>query len=161
MTIDSYYSIFYFLGEFLLKFSEGIVENEPEVTPKPRLIAKNNLFYPIQKRSSSTKSSASSSKRFKTLTIHQITGSERIELAKEILANHNGSATKYRFHLQTLAENSDEIINITSVDVYKKIVQEYNNRDDISPDWRQNLKTLKTTYLGSIETAKKLKGEFH
>lgn len=109
--------------------------------------------------SSSTKSSASSSKRFKTVTIHKITGSERIELAKEILANHNGSATKYRFHLQTLAENSDEIINIASVDVYKKIVQEYNNRDDISPDWRQNLKTLASTYLSSIETAKKLKGE--
>jgi len=52
LTIDRYSSIFYFLGEFLLKFNEGIVENEPEVTPKPRLIAKNNLFYPIQKRSS-------------------------------------------------------------------------------------------------------------
>ena len=75
------------------------------------------------------------------------------------MACHNGSATKYRFHLQTLAETSNQIINIASEDVYRKILQEYNNRNDISPDWRQNLKTLASGYLSSIETAKKLKGK--
>ena len=107
---------------------------------------------------SASSSSKSNSNRVKIVTFHQITGSERINTAKEILANHGGSATKYRLHLISQTENSDQIINIASVEVYKKILQEYNNRDDISTNWQQNLKASASTFLASIR-GKKIHGK--
>ena len=217
---------------------EDIKQNEPDVNPPPRLIAKNGLIYQFQKRittpyirinaqcsyckktckttgkytiivqtcpdpssdivqvnvertdhdhillisssSSSSSSSPSSSpahsidsdystqsenyaqngtKKYKTVTIHQITGLERTEIAQEIIQNHGSSAEKYRLHLISLTEKSDVILNIASAEVYRKILSQYNTRDDISTDWRQNLKASASTYSATIP-AKKIHGRF-
>ena len=34
------------------KFDKGIAENETDVMPKPRLVPKNHVYYPIKSRSS-------------------------------------------------------------------------------------------------------------
>ena len=34
------------------KFEKGIAENETDVMPKPRLVPKNHVYYPIKSRSS-------------------------------------------------------------------------------------------------------------
>ncbi|CAF1110079.1 unnamed protein product [Brachionus calyciflorus] len=75
------------------------------------------------------------------LVQYQIRGKEEREnIAKEIILNHNGSAKHYR-----LALIGRKIENVASEDVYSKIVSEYNNRNNISNNWLDNLLSNSTT----------------
>ena len=71
---------------------------------------------------------------FNIRSIHQISGSEREKVAEDIRLNFRGSAKAYRLAL--IARNS---LNIASEDVYRKILQQYSNKEDISVNWQINL----------------------
>jgi hypothetical protein len=65
--------------------------------------------------------------------------------------NHNKSAKSYRD--SRLAEG----LPVASEDVYRKIMQEYLNRESLSTDWFNNLLTNATT-LDAAAKGKKLDG---
>lgn len=100
----------------------------------------------------STKSSYSSEDErepFEIKCIHQITGSEREMIAKEMLAEYNGSAVAYRKAL--IARKAP---NIASKEVYRKILSEYSHKNDISSNWSQNLLSSASSFDALLKSAK-------
>ena len=71
----------------------------------------------------------------------QIIGEERSIVAQEIMNKHFGSARRYRLHL--LSQN---IKNVPEEEVFRKILSEYNSKDQMAIDWYQNLISTAATY---------------
>ncbi len=102
--------------------------------------------------SSSTSTSSKSSNQFKITSIHQITGQERIEIAKTIILEYAGSSKAYRLALIAM-----KAVNIASEEVYRKIVEQYRNKEDTSVSWEVNLKSTAASTHSSVR-GKKLNG---
>jgi hypothetical protein len=81
----------------------------------------------------------------------QIIGQDRINVAMEMILNHNGSSKSYR------DSRINDGLPVASVDVYTKIMQEYSNRESISTDWYNNLLTHATTLNATVD-GKKING---
>jgi hypothetical protein len=79
-----------------------------------------------------TKSTFLGPKNFKD---RQKTGQDRINVAMEMILNHNGSSKSYR------DSRINDGLPVASVDVYSKIIQEYSNRESLSTDWYHTVNT--------------------
>jgi hypothetical protein len=102
--------------------------------------------------SSTSSKSSKSSNQFKITSIHQITGQERIEIAKTIILEYAGSSKAYRLALIAM-----KAVNIASEEVYRKIVEQYRNKEDTSVSWEVNLKSTAASTHSSVR-GKKLNG---
>ena len=101
---------------------------------------------------SSSSTSSKSSNEFKITSIHQITGQERVEIVKTIILEYAGSSKAYRLALIAM-----KAVNIASEEVYRKIVEQYRNKEDTSVSWEVNLKSTAASTHSSVR-GKKLNG---
>jgi hypothetical protein len=65
-----------------------------------------------------------------------------------MLAYH-GSAHSYRAALISKGEK-----NVAEEEVYRKIISEYNNKNNVSHDWYKNLKATAATFLATLTSSK-------
>ena len=70
------------------------------------------------------------------LTKTQIVGDERLRIAEEIINKYEGSAQYYLFW-----KKSQDHTDIASVEVYRKILQEYHAKDNVSKNWMINMQS--------------------
>jgi hypothetical protein len=74
----------------------------------------------------------------------QIIGEERIRVAEDIVNNFDGSAKFYVYHKLNLQH-----IDIASEEVYRKILQEYYAKDNISKNWIINMQSTAASFTAA------------
>ena len=104
---------------------------------------------------SSNRKVISNSNLIQTKTVSkaiQITGEERVKVAEEIINNFDGSSKFYAYY-----KLSNRHSDTATEEVYRKILQEYYAKDNISKNWIINMQSTAASFTAAqFET--KLKG---
>ena len=80
--------------------------------------------------------------------IPQILGQDRIKVAEEIILNYQGSSNAYRAAMLHFGKR------VSSEEVYRKILQEYHNRENSLHEWYSSLMTTALTSKATIKGKK-------